>query len=80
MGMKIPTRTLLSFMITSLGGSFEDMICFIPISTLNSSMMKNHFLDALQALNTVVFNGNFWFCVMVTKLMLNSLQNLGLEA
>jgi hypothetical protein len=41
---------------TSLGGSYEDMICYIPTSTLNWSSMMTHFQKVLEALIKVGFS------------------------
>ncbi len=51
-----PTRTLLSFMVTSLCGSYEDMVCYVPIITLNWSLLLGHFNTVLTALQSVGLN------------------------
>jgi hypothetical protein len=51
-----PTRTLLSFLVSSLGGSYEDMICFIPTVTLNWSTLLKHFSTVLSSLHSIGFN------------------------
>ena len=51
-----PTRTLLSFMVTSLCGSYEDMVCYVPIITLNWSSLLGHFSTVLNALQSVGLN------------------------
>jgi hypothetical protein len=47
------TRTLLSFLVSSLRGSYEDLICYVPITTLNWSTLLEHFNTVLKALFTV---------------------------
>jgi hypothetical protein len=51
-----PTRTLLSFLVTSLGGAYEDMVCFIPTVTLNWSILLSNFLKVLRALHSIGFS------------------------
>jgi hypothetical protein len=51
-----PTRTLLSFLITSLGGNYEDLVCFAPTITLKWSDLLTHFEKVMRALVTVGFS------------------------
>jgi hypothetical protein len=51
-----PTRTLLSFLITSIGGNYEDMICFFPQVTLNWKVLLKHFEIVLKAIQEVGFH------------------------
>ena len=50
-----PTRTLLSFFIASLCGSYEDLICFIPVTTLKAEKLLEHFLKVGKTLHDVGF-------------------------
>ena len=50
-----PTRTLLSFFIASVCGSYEDLICFIPVTTLKSEKLLEHFKTVGQALHDIGF-------------------------
>ena len=51
-----PTRTLLAFLVTSLGGNYEDMVCLAPTVTLNWSSLLKHFKEVLKALLSIGFN------------------------
>jgi hypothetical protein len=53
-----PTRTLLAFLISSLAGNYEDMVCFVPTVTLNWSDLLRHFEKVMRALSTVGFSVN----------------------
>ena len=50
-----PTRTLLSFLVTSLCGHYEDLVCFVPTITLNSAALHQHFRKVVTALLDVGF-------------------------
>ena len=50
-----PTRTLLSFFISSIFGSYEDLICFIPVTNLNSDKLMDHFSNVGKALHSIGF-------------------------
>jgi hypothetical protein len=50
-----PTKTLLSFLISSVCGSYEDLVCFIPIVTLTWEILLAHFLKVLEALTKIGF-------------------------
>ena len=47
------TRSLLSFLVTSVGGSYEDLVCFFPTVTLNWSLLMRHFDKIITALSTI---------------------------
>ena len=48
-----PTRTLLSFLVTSIGGNYEDLICFFPQVSLNWLILLKHFEKVMAALHEV---------------------------
>ena len=50
-----PTRTLLSFFISSVCGSYEDLVCFIPVTTLTAQKLLDHFMVVGQALEETGF-------------------------
>lgn len=50
-----PTRTLLSFLITSIGGNYEDLVCFFPQVTLHWPVLKKNFEMVLKALQEIGF-------------------------
>ena len=51
----MPTRTLLAFMINSLGGRFDDVVCFIPTVTLRWEALMSHFQKVFSALHSIGF-------------------------
>ena len=51
----VPTRTLLSFLISSLGGQYEDLVCFVPTVTLNAQSLFQHFQAVLKSLMSIGF-------------------------
>jgi hypothetical protein len=51
-----PTRTLLSFLINSVGGNYTDLICFIPVVTLNWTAQLQHFKNVATALDQIGFD------------------------
>jgi hypothetical protein len=51
-----PTRTLLSFFVSSVGGNYDDMVCLIPIVTLKWPDLMGHTSKILDALKEVGFN------------------------
>ena len=50
-----PTRTLLAFMISSVSGSYEDVVCFVPVVTLNSGVLRQHFSKVVEELGKIGF-------------------------
>ena len=50
-----PTRTLLSFFISSVSGRYEDLICFMPIVSLTAENLQSHFLKVLKKLMEIGF-------------------------
>ena len=48
-----PTRTLLSFFASSIGGNYEDMICFFPIRTLTWATLYEKFLKVVEELHKI---------------------------
>ena len=53
-----PTKTLLSFFLSSLHGSYEDLVCFIPTTSLTSASLLHHFNMVLTKLQAVGFDVN----------------------
>ena len=51
-----PTKTLLSFFLSSLHGSYEDLVCFVPMTSLTSSSLLRHFDDAIAKLQAIGFD------------------------
>ena len=50
-----PTRTLLAFLISSLAGSYSDLVCFLPVVTLDCPTLKNHFTKVAEELQKLEF-------------------------
>ena len=50
-----PTRTLLSFFITSVCGSYEDLICFVPCVTLSWEKLLTNFMQVGRVLHSIGF-------------------------
>ena len=50
-----PTRTLLSFMISSAAGNYSDLVCFVPVVTLNFDILMTHFKKVLEGLGKIGF-------------------------
>ena len=51
-----PTKTLLSFFLSSLHGSYEDLVCFVPMTSLTSSSLLQHFNEVLAKLLGIGFD------------------------
>ena len=50
-----PTRTLLSFMMSSVVGQYEDLVCFLPVVTLDANKLSEHFYKVLEAVTSIGF-------------------------
>ena len=50
-----PTRTLLTFMINSIGGKYEDIVCFVPVTSLDWQTLLHHFMKVMSALQGIGF-------------------------
>ena len=49
------TKTLLCFMIKSVGGKYMDMVCMSPIDRLDSDVLHGMWLNVLEKLTATVF-------------------------
>ena len=47
---------MLSFLVSSLGGSYSDLVCFVPVVTLNWNILLFHFKKVMSALQTIGLN------------------------
>lgn len=50
-----PTRTLLSFMLSSIIGNYEDLVCFLPVITLDANTLSDNFYKVLEAVTSIGF-------------------------
>ena len=50
-----PTRTLLSFLINSLNCGYQDMICFVPVVTLDWKILLQSFIKVFSCLEEIGF-------------------------
>lgn len=50
-----PTRTLLAFYISSVCGPYEDLVCFVPVTTLHWDDLLSHFRQVGTALTQIGF-------------------------
>lgn len=53
---EVPTKTLLSFFISSLHGNYEDLVCFIPTSNLSSPVLLQQFKMVVSKLLDIGFD------------------------
>ena len=51
--MEQPTRTLLSFLISSVAGKYDDLVCFVPVVTLDSDLLKQHHKQVVEGLEKI---------------------------
>ena len=47
------TRSLLGLMLQSTCSAYKDMIALVPVKTLNSSLLKTHFDQVLEAVTKI---------------------------
>ena len=50
-----PTRTLLGFLVNSIRGKFQDMVCLVPVVTLDWKILLHSFLKVFTALEEIGF-------------------------
>jgi len=50
-----PTRTLLSFLISAVAGNYSDLVCFVPVVTLDVQKLMKHFLKVAEELELIGF-------------------------
>ena len=53
--MEQPTKTLLSFLISSVAGNYDDLVCFVPIITLDSVQLRKHYFKVVEGLEKIGF-------------------------
>ena len=51
-----PTKTLLSFFLSSMHGSYEDLVCFIPTTSLTSASLLHHFNMVFTKIQAIGFD------------------------
>ena len=51
-----PTKTLLSFFLSSLHGNYEDLVCFVPMTTLTAPTLLHHFQAVHSELRAIGFD------------------------
>ena len=51
-----PAKTILSFMVQSVAGSYKDMISLCPISNLDAELLYKEFCGVLKCLTEVGFD------------------------
>lgn len=54
----LPTRTLLSFLINSILGKYNDLVCFVPVVTLDSAQLQKHFMKVLESILQIGFHAS----------------------
>ena len=51
-----PTKMLLSFFLSSLHGSYEDLVCFVPMTSLTAASLLHHFDVVLTKIQAIGFD------------------------
>jgi len=50
-----PAKTVLGFMVQSVCSNYKDIVCLVPVSTLNSAMLHTWFKKVLHALHDIFY-------------------------
>ena len=48
-----PAKTILAFMVQSVVGNFEDIVCLIPVNKLDTALLHHWFIIVLKALDSL---------------------------
>lgn len=49
----VPAKTVLSFMVQSIGGKYQDIVCLIPVNKLDTSLLRTWFNYVMQGLHDI---------------------------